>query len=135
MGFAISVVFGQGMLYQDRIMDLRFENNGKQVPKPQTTSDEDEFENRNLWFGYVPLCLLDKMHDDDTDDFESEDRSHIIEGNLVISVSCYDGPKPIRCGAQIVYKEEVESTQEIKPPTYYWNWKLSRFSQTTFRCV
>ncbi|GJW31129.1 TMV resistance protein N-like protein, partial [Tanacetum coccineum] len=116
-------------LYNEPIMELRFENDGMHVPKPQIDASSKS-EKGNLWIGYVPLSLLETI-DDDGEDFQTKDWSHVIEGNLVIKISNRKEPA-IRCGVLVVFKE-VELTQQTKP-SYYQNWKLSQIYPNTYRC-
>nr|GEW27252.1 hypothetical protein [Tanacetum cinerariifolium] len=130
IGFAISAVFKPRRLYNEPIMELRFENDGMHVPKPQIDASSKS-EKGNLWIGYVPLSLFETIVDDG-EDFQTTDWSHVIEGNLVIKISNRKEPA-IRCGVLVVFKEEVESTQQTKP-SYYQNWKLSQIYPNTYRC-
>ncbi|GKB59442.1 TMV resistance protein N-like protein [Tanacetum coccineum] len=60
IGFAISDVFKLRRLYNEPSMELRFENDGMHVPKPQIDASSKS-EKENLWIGYVPLSLLETM--------------------------------------------------------------------------
>ncbi|GJU87474.1 hypothetical protein Tco_1295020 [Tanacetum coccineum] len=120
----------QRRLYNEPSMELRFENDGMHIPKPQIDASSKS-EKENLWIGYVALSLLETMHDDG-EDFQTKDWSHVKEGNLFIKISNRKEPW-IRCGVLVVFKEEVKSTQKTKP-SYYRNWKLSQIYHNTYRC-
>nr|GEW67589.1 alpha/beta hydrolases superfamily protein [Tanacetum cinerariifolium] len=128
IGLAISDVFNPRRLYNEPGMELRFVNDEMHIPKPQIDASSI-FEKENVWIGYVPLSLLEMMHDDG-EDFQTKDWSYVIKGNLVIKISNRKEPA-IRCGVLVVFKEEVESTQQTKPSCYQ-NWKLSQIYHNTF---
>ncbi|PWA51389.1 disease resistance protein (TIR-NBS-LRR class) family [Artemisia annua] len=123
MGFAICGVFRSRRVYYEPTMELRFENYRMHAPMPQfdyiNTSSGTHYE--KLWIAYVPFSLFEQLNDDD------KRWSHIIEGNLVISLSCsHSQSATTRCGAQAVYKEKTDSVQQIEPSIPYWKWKLSQ---------
>ncbi|PWA54173.1 disease resistance protein (TIR-NBS-LRR class) family [Artemisia annua] len=131
MGFAISAVFSPTSRYPIRPhIELRFEDDGMLVTKTDidsinacSGSEKGIF----LWVGYVPFSLFEQLNDD------GEDWSHVFGGNLLINI--YSLGKAIRCGAKVVYKEEVESTQQFKPSIpFYRNWRLSQTSPNVFLC-
>ncbi|KAK9062765.1 hypothetical protein SSX86_019955 [Deinandra increscens subsp. villosa] len=138
LGFAICCLFEEFLRVLPLDIVFRFENAEMFVPKmeadkinaPPAAKDGDVFIN------YIPFTCFEQMHDDIYNDFQREDWSHITEGNLVIdfSDSCL---KALRCGPHIVYKEDVESIQQTKPPlsSYYWNCKLTQKSANTFWCT
>nr|GFA80386.1 hypothetical protein [Tanacetum cinerariifolium] len=66
----------------------------------------------NVWVAYIPFTLFEKMRDSD-DDFQGKDGSDVVEGNLVVSLRLSD-LLVVRCGTCVVYKEDVESIQQIK---------------------
>ncbi|GKB29330.1 TMV resistance protein N-like protein [Tanacetum coccineum] len=66
IGFAISTVFKPRRLYNEPSMELRFENDRMHVHKPQIDASSKS-KKENLWIGYVPLSLLETMHDDGED--------------------------------------------------------------------
>ncbi|PWA56092.1 disease resistance protein (TIR-NBS-LRR class) family [Artemisia annua] len=115
-GFAISAVFKLESINCDPVVHLRFGNDdGSSASYEDASSESDgvEFKNGNLWIGFIPFSLFEQMHDYDAD-FQSENWSHVIEGNLVIDISddvLYN--KARICGAQLVFNDQVESTQEI----------------------
>ncbi|PWA36506.1 disease resistance protein (TIR-NBS-LRR class) family [Artemisia annua] len=133
-GFAISAVFKSDSLIYDPVIDLRFGNDDASSASDDDASSASDgvgFKNGNLWIGFIPFSLFEQMHDYD-DDFQSENWSHVIEGNLVINIVDLFNHKARRCGAQVVLNDEVESTQEVVP-SYYLNWNLYQQSQNSFR--
>nr|GEZ61392.1 hypothetical protein [Tanacetum cinerariifolium] len=94
IGLAISDVFNPRHLYNELGMELRFVNDGMYVPKPQINASSKS-KKENLWIGYVPLSLLETMHDDG-EDFQTKDWSHVIKGYLVI-VKYANAKKPCSC--------------------------------------
>ncbi|KAJ9542535.1 hypothetical protein OSB04_029041 [Centaurea solstitialis] len=70
--------------------------------------------NRSVWMVYIPVSYIEEeMHDD----FERTDWSHLVEGSLWIKV--YGTREIERCGAYIVYKEDIESVQQINTSISY----------------
>ncbi|KAD7117137.1 hypothetical protein E3N88_04405 [Mikania micrantha] len=138
LGFAICVVFKKSMEHYLPIFNLKFENSGTLIPKLEanniTASAADENENENVLINYIPFTLFEQM-DNDYIDFHREDWSHMAEGNLVIDVPLLS-KKVLRCGVHVVYKEDVESIQQIEPSvsSYYWNWNLAQVSANSFWC-
>ncbi|KAI3754553.1 hypothetical protein L1987_54338 [Smallanthus sonchifolius] len=118
-GFALCGVFEHSLPTRCRSIKFRFENAAMFVPKFEVEhiSASTTSKDGNVWLGYIPFSSFQQMHRDD--DFQQE-------GNLFITV--WYGIKEfevVRCGAQIVYKEDVESIQQIKPyASYQWKWKL-----------
>ncbi|KAL8201942.1 hypothetical protein R6Q57_011089 [Mikania cordata] len=118
---------------------FRFEN--YEMITPKLDADDHEIdassatENGNVWINYIPFTSFEQMHDD-YNEFQREDWSHIIEGDLVIYFSTF-GQKALRCGAHVVYKEDVESIQQSKSSfsSSYWNWKLVQWSANTIWCM
>ncbi|KAI3725390.1 hypothetical protein L1987_65177 [Smallanthus sonchifolius] len=141
MGFAVCGVLRHSKQNIFPLIRFRFENDGMFVPKSEVdwtkASAAAEYEDEDTWIGYIPFRLFKQMHEDDDDDddeFQGEYWSHIVEGNLVIHLDTIGGPA-VRCGAQVVYKEDVESIKSVKPYiSSYWNWKLKHWFQNTFRC-
>ncbi|KAI3745958.1 hypothetical protein L6452_08371 [Arctium lappa] len=70
-------------------------------------------ENKSLWIVYIPFELFQmKMYDD----IQGKRWSLFVEGNLIISIlEPWDGcEKILRCGARLIFEEDVESVQQIK---------------------
>ncbi|KAK9062762.1 hypothetical protein SSX86_019952 [Deinandra increscens subsp. villosa] len=137
LGFAICGVFGIDFGEHVSIV-FRFENTEMFVPKLEAdmTDAPPAAKDGSVFLNYIPFSSFEKMHDD-YNDFQWEDWSHITEGKLVIDYFSTFGPKALRCGALAVYKEDVESIQQIKPSlsSYYWNCKLTQTSANTFSCT
>ncbi|GJW55215.1 TMV resistance protein N-like protein isoform X1 [Tanacetum coccineum] len=163
LGFATWGVYEQSGLmdYDYPCISFRFESDGEFVTDLEAdcinASSADE--NGNMWINYIPFSLFkhddhnddddgpcyiddeldhDAFDEDDDDDIQGEDWSHIIESNLIVDVSCGNiREKAVRCGAHVVYKENVESTQQTEPSlsSYYWKWKLSHSSQNVIKCT
>ncbi|KAD7477510.1 hypothetical protein E3N88_00646 [Mikania micrantha] len=138
LGFAVCGVFKEFSRFFPLNIVFQFEN--YEMITPKSDADDQEIdassatENENVWINYIPFTSFEQMHDDY--DFQREDWSHIIEGDLVIYFSI-NGQKALRCGAHVVYKEDVESIQQSKPSfsSYYWNWKLVQRSAKTIWCI
>ncbi|GKF91496.1 hypothetical protein Tco_0275197, partial [Tanacetum coccineum] len=64
-------------------------------------------DSENVWISYIPFSFFQQMYHD----LQPEDWAH-IEGNLVMTIMRIDGAQSARCGAHIVYKEDMESVQE-----------------------
>ncbi|CAH1435566.1 unnamed protein product [Lactuca virosa] len=63
----------------------------------------EEVENSNVWISYMPLGFFQQMYHD----LQPKDWSH-IEGNLNITVMLANGTPSQRCGAHVIYKEDVQ---------------------------
>lgn len=82
----------------------------------------------NIWLGYIPFSLFQKMHHDD--DFQNENWFGVTEGTLVVTVGLNDY-KAVRCGAHVVNIEDVESIPKIEPCiSYDWNLEFIQSNQT-----
>ncbi|KAK9062771.1 hypothetical protein SSX86_019961 [Deinandra increscens subsp. villosa] len=133
LGFAICGVLEEfsGVFHTNIV--FRFENAEMIVHKLEADKIDapPAAKGRNVFINYIPFTCFEQMHDDDYNDFQREDWSHITEGNLVIDyfLNC---PKALRCGAQVVYKEDVESIPSLS--SYYWNCTLTQRSANTFFC-
>ncbi|KAD1800798.1 hypothetical protein E3N88_42270 [Mikania micrantha] len=117
LGFAVCGVFKELTKFFPIHIVFRFENYEMIIPKLEADDEEIDAssttENGSVWINYIPFTSFAQMHDDYYD-FQREDWSHITEGDLVINVSTF-GQKALRCGAHVVYKEDVESIQQSKP--------------------
>ncbi|KAK9050580.1 hypothetical protein SSX86_030450 [Deinandra increscens subsp. villosa] len=139
LGFAICGLFERFSRFFPINIVFRFENNGMLVPMLEADKIDASpaAKDGGVFINYIPLTSFEHMHDDDYNDFQRENWSHITEGNLVIDYSSTFGPEALRCGAHVVYKEDVESIQQTQPPlsSYYWNCKLTQKSANTFSCL
>lgn len=110
MGFAVCGVFhgnwNSGFTYPRIIFKIL--NDEKAIPTSEVDSGNASrvSDNWNVWISYMPFGFFKKMYHD----MQPEDWAH-IEGNLVMTVKTSDGTKSVRCGASIVYKEDLESIQ------------------------
>ncbi|KAD1800797.1 hypothetical protein E3N88_00644 [Mikania micrantha] len=139
LGFAVCFVIKEFTRLIPLNIVFQFENYEMIIPKLEADDHEIDAssttENGNVWISYIPFTSFKQMHDDYYD-FQREDWSHVIEGDLVIYFSTVGLQKALRCGAHVVYKEDVESIQQSKPSlsSSYWNWKLYQWSANTIRC-
>nr|XP_043632984.1 TMV resistance protein N-like [Erigeron canadensis] len=141
MGFAICGSSSGGFYQQ---ISFRFED-GETFLKDWYEKD-DQNDNKHcdhLWISFVPFSLIQNKKLDHND-FEHEDWSLVTEGNLVIKVSPKNIARPVRCGAHVVYKEDLESTQQSKSPSIssstsssppYWNWEIINRFRNSLMCI
>nr|XP_043634777.1 disease resistance protein RPS4-like [Erigeron canadensis] len=113
MGFAICAVFHGKWFMGERSPKIMFtiEIDGKLIP----ADSEVDFinaataatENGNIWITYIPFSFIQNMYCD----FPRADWSR-IEDNHVMTITYTGIKRAIRCGAQIVYKQDIESIQQ-----------------------
>ncbi|XP_024966537.1 TMV resistance protein N-like [Cynara cardunculus var. scolymus] len=112
MGFAVCGLF-QGVQMGRCSPEIIFTivNDEKSIPKSEVDCivASAAAENGNVWISYMPFSFFQQMYHDS----EREDWSH-IEGNLVTSIRLQGGEEAVRCGAHIVYKQDVELIGEPK---------------------
>ncbi|KAI3746103.1 hypothetical protein L6452_08524 [Arctium lappa] len=109
MGFAICGVFHGEWKYGDPRIIFKIVNDEKVIPKSEVDIASSAAHNCNLWVTYIPFGFFQQMYHD----LQPQDWSN-IEGNLVMTVMRTDGNKSITCGANIVYKEDVELIQQLE---------------------
>lgn len=91
---------------------FKIDNDGKGIHDESEVDYVDEsevVENGNVWISYMPFDLFQQMFHD----FHLDDLS-CIKGNIVMSLTLTGGYQAIRCGAHIVYKEDVELIQQVE---------------------
>lgn len=119
MGFAVCGLFPMRWYieYASPRIIFTFEIDGKLILKSKVghinASAGNIAKNNIVWLTYIPFNVFQQMNDDE---------SHIDEaGNLVINIAFIAGGLAIRCGAQIVYKEDVEQCQQCSTcVSDYW---------------
>ncbi|KAI3724343.1 hypothetical protein L2E82_36115 [Cichorium intybus] len=113
MGFVVYGVFDGGWGSHCDCPRITFSivSDGNLIPKSEvhyymrfTTGTA---KNGNVWISYMPLGFFQQMYHD----LQPEDWFH-IEGKLDISVMLTNGTPSLRCGAHVIYKEDV---QQITP--------------------
>ncbi|KAI3745955.1 hypothetical protein L6452_08368 [Arctium lappa] len=88
-------------------------------------------EDESMWIVYIPFTLFqEQMYDD----FGEEDRFLFARGNLIINILEPKGgyTKIVRCGAHIMYKEDVGS---LHPARDYKNSNLVRRLDDSFAYI
>ncbi|KAL7612947.1 hypothetical protein Lser_V15G06549 [Lactuca serriola] len=68
-------------------------------------TEKAEYTSNNVWISYMPVGFFQKMYND----LQPEDWSH-IEGNLHMTVTLTNGTQSLRCGAHVIFKEDVQRT-------------------------
>nr|XP_043632988.1 TMV resistance protein N-like [Erigeron canadensis] len=109
-GFVLCGLFhGQQMGRCSPEIIFTIENDGKgiSVPEVDCMNEYADTVNGNVWISYMPFSLFKEMFHD----FHLGDLSR-IRGKLVISLTLTGGEQAVRCGAHIIYKEDVESVQK-----------------------
>ncbi|KAJ9542687.1 hypothetical protein OSB04_029193 [Centaurea solstitialis] len=111
MGFAICGVFHGDWKYACPRIIFRIVDDEKDIPKSEEVDciESTTTDNCNLWITYIPFGFFQKMYHD----LQPQDWFH-VRGNLVMTVMRTDGNKSVRCGAHVVYKEDVELIQQLK---------------------
>nr|XP_043633019.1 disease resistance protein Roq1-like [Erigeron canadensis] len=136
IGFALCCV--STINIQELSINLRFENDEALFSKSEANNINETVQaGKYLWTGYIPYSLFEQFHGDNDNDFEGEDWFHMTQGNLVFRISQYYSGEIVRCGAKVVYKEEVTSIQQTIPSisSFYWSWKLTKDGFTnSFNC-
>ncbi|XP_052624248.1 TMV resistance protein N isoform X2 [Lactuca sativa] len=104
MGFVVCGVFTyQWSRYNiPPLIIFRITKDGAAIPKPEVNATETT-ENTNLWISYIPLGVFQQIYHD----IQPEDWSH-IQGNLDMTVTLGYGVESVRCGAHVIYKEDVQ---------------------------
>ncbi|KAJ9542530.1 LOW QUALITY PROTEIN: hypothetical protein OSB04_029036 [Centaurea solstitialis] len=131
MGFAVCIMFNHERnqkSYGETMINFIWERSGKLLPKLKVdcTNESAATMNGRVWILYIPVSFVEKMHDN----FEQTDWSHLVGGSLQIDIR---GEREIdRCGAYIVYKEDIESVQQINTCISYHR-NLETFTMAT-RC-
>ncbi|KAF5803746.1 putative TIR domain, P-loop containing nucleoside triphosphate hydrolase [Helianthus annuus] len=132
MGFAICGVFKQPTDHPYHRIELRYERDAMCDPKLQPgdcTNAPTTYDNENVWIGYIPFSCFVQMHDGKH--LQHDDWSSITEGNLIVTVGL-SYHKAVRCGAYVVYKDDIESIHQRNPHiSYYWNWDFVHQSHNT----
>lgn len=134
-GFAICGVFKNQLNYDHPCIEFRLVNDGAFIitSAANNINDSSATDNGDVWVGCIPFAFFEKMHNDD--DFEGDDWTRIMEGNLVIHVSSSSGEKAVHCAAQVLFKEDVESIQQVTHVSISsYDWKLSHLSPNTIQC-
>ena len=116
MGFVVCFVFQGNMLRITGNTRIQFKVsiNGKLNPESEVdyidTPAADE--KSSIWIVYLPFSFY---HRQAYDDFEHDDSSLSIKGNLRITISKrrWHEKEIVRCGAHIIYKEDVESMHHV----------------------
>ncbi|XP_076952825.1 TMV resistance protein N-like [Bidens hawaiensis] len=132
MGFAICGVFKQPTIHPYHRVQFRYEVDAI-ICDPKSPGDSNNApttsDNENLWIGFIPFGSFVQMRDDNH--LQHVDWSNIMEGNIIVTVGL-SYHKAVRCGACVVYKEDVESIQQTNSCiSYYWNWDLVYMSHNT----
>ncbi|GJV98507.1 hypothetical protein Tco_1553759, partial [Tanacetum coccineum] len=113
MGFVICGVFHREWHSQYAFPRIIFKivNKEKAIPMPEVnwSNASAVADSENVWISYIPFSFFQKMYHD----LQPEDWAH-IEGKLVMTIMRTNGTQSVRCGAHIVYKEDMESVQENK---------------------
>ncbi|CAH1447734.1 unnamed protein product [Lactuca virosa] len=108
MGFVVCGVFHgewQSGANFPRII-FRILSDGKVIPTSEVdcmNNATETDENGNAWISYIPLGFFQQMYLD----LQSEDWCH-IEGYLDMTVMLTNGKHSVRCGAHVIYKEDVQ---------------------------
>ncbi|KAL7615114.1 hypothetical protein Lser_V15G05190 [Lactuca serriola] len=103
MGFVVCGVFTlQWFEYNCPRIIFRITKDGAAIPKPEVNATETA-ENTNLWISYIPLDFFQQMYHD----IQPEDWAH-IQGNLDMTVTLGYGMESVRCGAHVIYKEDLQ---------------------------
>ncbi|KAL7612621.1 hypothetical protein Lser_V15G05188 [Lactuca serriola] len=108
MGFVVCGVFHgewQSGANFPRII-FRILSDGKVIPTSEVdcmNNATETDENGNAWISYIPLGFFKQMYLD----LQSEDWCH-IEGYLDMTVMLTNGKHSVRCGAHVIYKEDVQ---------------------------
>nr|KAJ0221232.1 hypothetical protein LSAT_V11C200055540 [Lactuca sativa] len=104
MGFVVCGVFTHRWLtYRCPHVIFRITKDGEAIPKPEVINATETTENTNLWISYVPLGVFQQIYHD----VQPKDWSH-IQGNLDMTVTLGYGVESVRCGAHVIYKEDVQ---------------------------
>ncbi|KAI3745961.1 hypothetical protein L6452_08376 [Arctium lappa] len=85
-------------------------------------------ENESVWIAYIPFGFSQQQT---YDGFKREDWSLSVTGNLIITSEFID-KNVVRCGAHIMYKEDVESVQQLCIPDYRPNSNIIRSFDDSF---
>ncbi|PWA42796.1 Leucine-rich repeat-containing protein [Artemisia annua] len=113
MGFAVCGVFDRRWhsQYASPRIIFKIVNEEKMIPMPKEdwANASAVADSENVWISYIPFSFFQKMYHD----LQPEDWAH-IEGNLVMTITRTDDTQSVKCGAHIVYKEDMESVQESK---------------------
>nr|XP_043633002.1 disease resistance-like protein DSC1 [Erigeron canadensis] len=151
IGFAIFCVSIRMLLHPG--INLKFQNDEMLVSKSEANNnineteeaDESEVESEDesdgaywrLSTGYIPYKFFEQFHGGNDYDFEGENCFHKTEANLVVEIPNY-WRHVVRCGAKVVYKEDVASVQQTIPSlsssSFYWSWKLTNEFPNSFEC-
>nr|XP_043633004.1 disease resistance protein Roq1-like [Erigeron canadensis] len=138
IGFAVCCVTTMPM-FPD--IKMRFENDEMLVSKSEANYiNETEEADWNVWTGYLPYSLFEQFHGGNDNDFEGEDWFHMTQGRVVFEVYCpidSEYKHAVRCGANVVYKEDVASIQQTTPSisSFDWSWKLTKEFTNSFKCT
>nr|XP_043633016.1 disease resistance protein Roq1-like [Erigeron canadensis] len=139
IGFAVCCVSTTWI--RDPGLNLIFENNEMLVSKSEANIIDEIIQDAtdwNLWTGYIPYSLFEEFHGDNDNGFEGEDWFHMSQGNLVFEIPSYISEYVVRCGAKVVYREDVASVDLQTIPfvsSFHWGWKLTKDEVTnSFKC-
>ncbi|KAJ9542623.1 hypothetical protein OSB04_029129, partial [Centaurea solstitialis] len=111
IGFAICGVFHGNWTHGLPRIIFRVVNDEKVIPRPEVDDTESSTSDScNLWVTYIPFGFFQQMYQD----FQPQEWSH-IKGSLVMTLINTSGNKSVKCGAHIVYQEDMEWIQQLKP--------------------
>lgn len=114
MGFAVCGVFHGSWKSKHASPRIIFkiandEKDAVCTQKVDPASVSSVADDANVWISDIPFTFFQQMYYD----FHPEDWSH-IEGYLVMTLTTTDHTESVRCGAKIVYKEDVETIQQTR---------------------
>ncbi|XP_024959110.1 TMV resistance protein N-like isoform X5 [Cynara cardunculus var. scolymus] len=95
--------------YNPTSIFLSIENNGKLIPESEVDCINAFTENTSVQIVYIPVSFLEQHMDDE---YGLGDGSLIVEGSRFITISIQCDQEVVRCGAHVVYKEDVEWIQQ-----------------------
>ncbi|KAJ9542622.1 hypothetical protein OSB04_029128 [Centaurea solstitialis] len=111
IGFAICGVFHGDWEHGYPRIIFRIVNDTKVIPKPDVDHlDSSVSDKCNLWVTYMPFGFFQQMYQD----FQPQEWSH-IKGSLVMTLINTFGNKSVKCGAHVVYQEDMEQIQQLQP--------------------
>ncbi|KAI3724336.1 hypothetical protein L2E82_36108 [Cichorium intybus] len=109
MGFVVCGVFPQNIRssYACPSITFRIVSDGKVIPRSKVNYMMDATETAKngwyVWISYMPLGFFQQMYND----LQPEDWS-LIKGNLDITVCLGNLTRSLRCGAHVIYKEDIK---------------------------
>ncbi|KAI3518084.1 hypothetical protein L1887_06466 [Cichorium endivia] len=109
MGFVVCGVFPRNIQssYACPSITFRILSDGKVIPRSEINYMMDATETakngRYVWISYMPLGFFQQMYHD----LQPEDWS-LIKGNLDITVCLGNLTRSLRCGAHVIYKEDIK---------------------------